>query len=67
MDHLVIQVEPAVGVDGGEVSADVTAAIKRALNFQVEVRSVEPGTLPRFELKGRRFFRAADNAPTTEN
>lgn len=67
MDHLVIQVEPAVGADGGEVSADVTAAIKRALNFQVEVRSVEPGTLPRFELKGRRFFRAADNAPTTEN
>ncbi|MFP6767608.1 MAG: hypothetical protein VB859_05520 [Planctomycetaceae bacterium] len=57
MDHLVIQVEAAAGANGADVSADVTTAIMQSLNFQVEVEAVPPGSLPRFELKGRRFFR----------
>ncbi|MBQ16487.1 MAG: CoF synthetase [Planctomycetaceae bacterium] len=67
MDHLVIQVESATGANGEEVSAEVTAAIMRSLHFQVEVEAVAPGSLPRFELKGRRFFRGPQGETAMEN
>jgi phenylacetate-CoA ligase len=35
----------------------VAAALEKTLLFRVEVREVPPGSLPRFELKGRRFIR----------
>ena len=32
--------------------------IKDRLNFQAEIELVSPESLPRFELKGKRFHRA---------
>lgn len=63
MPHLRIEIEPA---PCGENSADhagriaelcrrLDAMIKDRLNFHAEILPVE--SLPRFELKGRRFFR----------
>jgi len=59
MQHLIIEVEPITGIrESGGVSAlleRIGKVIRDRLNFQAEIRSVE--SLPRFELKGRRFYR----------
>ena len=61
MDHLRIEIEPAAGCSTEQAQQNLIASvirqIKDRLNFQAEVVSVPPGTLPRFELKGRRFVR----------
>ncbi|NOX52932.1 MAG: phenylacetate--CoA ligase [Planctomycetes bacterium] len=60
MPHLRIQVEPSRDVaphDRNTLADRIEAAIRDRLNFRAEVVAVLPGTLPRFELKGRRFFR----------
>ena len=59
MHELCITVEPtAVAADRAEeVAATVTDALCKRLGFACEVRMAAPGKLPRFELKGRRFFR----------
>lgn len=51
-----ILVEPAGGA-AGEVAARVRSAIKERLFFQAEVEPAAAGSLPRFELKARRFVR----------
>ena len=61
MNHLRIEIEPA----GEAAAADRVAlllstlgrAIKDRLNFHAELIAVPVDSLPRFELKGRRFFR----------
>ncbi len=63
MPHLVIEIEPASNaqvvspkVGGAEdLLRRVGRAIKDRLNFQAEI--VLASNLPRFEMKGRRFFR----------
>ncbi|MCH7686297.1 MAG: phenylacetate--CoA ligase family protein, partial [Planctomycetes bacterium] len=61
MQHLKIEIEPAPNTDTQHETAALLETIQRAikdrLNFQADVEAVSPGTLPRFELKGRRFFR----------
>lgn len=60
MQHMKIEIEPvaSTGLDAiEELVSLVERAIKDRLNFQAEVVAVGSGTLPRFELKGRRFFR----------
>lgn len=61
MQHLRIEIEPAEGANkpsaGDWLAAQVARRIKDRLNFQVEVAAVPPNSLPRFELKGRRFVR----------
>jgi len=64
MHHVTIEIEPR---SGSEQRIDVVAtrlasSIKNRLNFQAEVRIVPPGSLPRFELKGRRFFRRFEDS-----
>jgi phenylacetate-CoA ligase len=64
MLHMKIEIEPAAGTADSEFAvnallAQVRRAIKDRLNFQAEVVAVPTGSLPRFELKGRRFFRSA--------
>lgn len=62
MHHLKLEIEPA------EIAADqveslltrIRRTIKDRLNFQPDVTAVAPGSLPRFELKGRRFFRQGE-------
>jgi phenylacetate-CoA ligase len=64
MNHLRIEIEPAEAASGSGSSGEGLAVrvgrlIRDRLNFQAEVVTVASGTLPRFELKGRRFVRKA--------
>ncbi len=60
MHHMLIQIEPIAGLPA-EGASDLrnraAAAIRDRLNFNAEIRLVAENSLPRFELKGRRFFR----------
>ena len=54
--ELTVEIEPAAGVDGApDVAHRVAGALRESLGLTVPVRVVEPNTLPRFELKSRRF------------
>ncbi len=59
MHHLKVEVEPTPNsaVATEELMMRIRRTIKDRLNFQPEVIAVAVGSLPRFELKGRRFFR----------
>ena len=61
MQHLRIQIEPSPDLPGtgtgARLAAQIAGLIKDRWNFQAEVESVATGSLPRFEMKGRRFFR----------
>jgi phenylacetate-CoA ligase len=60
MPHLLVEIEPtpeSVSV-ATDLAERVRQRIKDRLNFQPEVRSCTVGSLPRFELKGRRFLRS---------
>lgn len=60
MQHMVIQIEPAAGLapeQSESLAAAAAARIRDRLNFHPEVQLVAENSLPRFELKGRRFFR----------
>jgi phenylacetate-CoA ligase len=51
-----VEVEPHPAADAG-LAARVDQAIRDTLLFRAEVRTVPPGTLPRFEMKARRLVR----------
>jgi phenylacetate-CoA ligase len=59
MQSLKIEVEAAPASDGSR--ADLVRRVERAFHdrfhFRAEVTAVARGTLPRFEMKGRRFVR----------
>jgi phenylacetate-CoA ligase len=56
MWSLKVEIEPASGVDGTDALCDRLARLLReALGLNVPVASVSSGTLPRFEMKARRF------------
>ena len=60
MPHLVLRIEPRAGMDEAsksELAVSIGTAIKDRLNFHAEVVLVEENSLPRFELKGRRFVK----------
>lgn len=59
MPHLKFAVEPLpeAASRSQELRATLQKAIKDRLNFNAEVEIVKSGSLPRFELKGRRFIR----------
>jgi phenylacetate-CoA ligase len=58
MPHLLLEIEPtASGPSASELAERIRQRIKDRLNFQPEVCMRSPGSLPRFELKGRRFTR----------
>ena len=55
-----LEIEPAAGTEPQVVAtlaARVAAAVQQALSFRADVTQVPPGTLPRFELKAKRFVR----------
>jgi phenylacetate-CoA ligase len=61
MQHVRIEIEPAPALSGSEVVElvdRVGETIKSRWHFQAEVIAVATGTLPRFEMKGRRFVRS---------
>ena len=56
MRTLSVEIEPAAGVEGQSALAEaVSKRLREALGLTVPVRAVEPRTLPRFEMKARRF------------
>jgi phenylacetate-CoA ligase len=57
MDALRCTVEPRAGVDGSGLARAVSEAIHRDIGVRAEVAVAEPGSLPRFEQKARRFTR----------
>lgn len=59
MHELCITVEPIAESERGpeQLSAAVRGALRQRLGFACEVQTAQPGELPRFELKGRRFHR----------
>jgi phenylacetate-CoA ligase len=65
MHQILLQLEPRPDLSPTETDAlanCVKSTIKDRLNFQPEVQLVEQNSLPRFELKGRRFFRVDDES-----
>ena len=57
MDELRCTIEPRAGVDGAGLARAVGDAIHRDIGVRAALDVVEPGGLPRFELKARRFTR----------
>lgn len=59
MHHMTIEIEPTPRVSAGDEAElllkRVSREIKDRLNFNAEIIGVEPESLPRFELKGKRF------------
>jgi phenylacetate-CoA ligase len=52
-----LHVEPAPGVDGTALIGRIEQALRTELLFRVPVMLVEPGSLPRAEMKARRVVR----------
>lgn len=57
MHELCITVEPVTAEAGETLQGTVKTALRNRLGFACDVALAEPGELPRFELKGRRFHR----------
>jgi phenylacetate-CoA ligase len=55
--ELKITLEPGIPASIVDLKQRVVEAIRDNLHVRPTVETVEPGTLPRFELKARRFFR----------
>ncbi len=55
MRTLSLEIEIVAGGDSGAASAKLVKQLRSALGLTVPVRIVEKGTLPRFEMKARRF------------
>ena len=54
--ELAVEIELVSGVDGGsDVAKLVASALRESLGLTVPLRVVEANTLPRFEMKARRF------------
>jgi phenylacetate-CoA ligase len=63
-----IELEPAPGTADGassDLGRRVGKAIQDALSFRAEILTVSVGTLPRFEMKARRFVRVQRTAEGT--
>lgn len=55
LDTIVLRVEPAPGVDPATLPDRLGDAVKHEVGIRPDVELAEPGSLPRFELKGARF------------
>jgi phenylacetate-CoA ligase len=57
LPQLCIDLEAANGTDPRQLTEQVGRGIQDAFNFRAQVNAVEAGSLPRFEMKARRFTR----------
>ena len=56
MRSLSLELEPQVGaLDKEALAARVSERLREALGLSVPVQVVDPGSLPRFELKAKRM------------
>lgn len=62
MQHVKIEIEPKVmaDADSAQLVRQIADTIKELWHFQADVIPVATGGLPRFEQKGRRFFRVEE-------
>ncbi len=58
MSELRIVVEPEPHEDGAKIAKNVAAELDKRLGIRVAVECVAPGSLPRFEMKARRWINA---------
>ncbi len=58
MRELKLTLEPKADVASGQLQERVVARFRERLGLRPEVETVSPGTLPRFELKARRFLKS---------
>lgn len=65
MDQVVIEVEPDGKVKPESLVSQVVQRCGEQWGFRIEVVAVETGSLPRFEMKGRRFVRVDDREKET--
>jgi phenylacetate-CoA ligase len=63
MDALRCTIEPRDNVDAEGLARAIGAAIHRDIGVRAEVRLAASGSLPRFELKARRFSRVPEGDP----
>lgn len=59
LTELAIAVEPRAGVSADGLVERIVSAMRDRLHFRPKVRLVEPGSLPRSEMKARRVIREA--------
>jgi len=57
MAELRLRVEPTPETEAAALQEEVAGAIRHQLNLRVPVELAEPGSLPRFELKAKRWIR----------
>ena len=57
MTELAIEVEPSHTTNGTQLAERLAQAVRDELHFRPTVISVTPRTLPRFEMKAKRFHR----------
>ena len=60
MQHVKIEIEPLGALGASDIAtlvAQIAETVKNRWHFQAEVIPVSSGSLPRFEMKGRRFVR----------
>lgn len=62
MHELCITVEPTTAESADGLQELVKDSLRKRLGFACEVLLAEPGGLPRFELKGRRFHRETEES-----
>jgi len=60
MTELSITVEPTAEADGDTLRKAVADDLRQALNLRIDVAAAEPGALPRFEMKAKRWVRHDD-------
>lgn len=58
MSELSLEIEPDASAACADLTCRVEKAIQDRLHFRPAVRLVEPGTLPRFEMKAKRVVRS---------
>jgi phenylacetate-CoA ligase len=65
-----IELEPAPGAAANgnytDLASRISSAIQDALSFRAQVLTVSPGSLPRFEMKARRFVRRKEGRGTRD-
>jgi phenylacetate-CoA ligase len=56
MRTLSVEIETATGQDEGDIARRVGLGLREALGLTVPVHVVDSGTLPRYDMKARRFI-----------
>jgi phenylacetate-CoA ligase len=59
-----VELRPETSSDARRLTERVRDTIQTALSFRAEVQAIPAGTLPRFEMKARRFIRQTKRSPS---